>query len=118
MSHVQAAPASCRNSQSHATTLHSCLYSLFPRPLIELIRAGDHGEYEHVQADMPVGPVVRDQQPLSSLLAAPSSPDPQLDEYRTVVGELFPDGFVGLPIGDLADEERSTQGSTRRSTTM
>jgi hypothetical protein len=34
--------------------------------------------------------------------AISSLPNPQLDKYRTVVGELIPDGFVGLPIGDLA----------------
>jgi hypothetical protein len=35
--------------------------------------------------------------------AISSLPNPQLDKYRTVVGELIPDGFVGLPIGDLAE---------------
>jgi hypothetical protein len=31
----------------------------------------------------------------------PSLPHPQLDEHRTVIGELVPHRFVGLPVGDL-----------------
>jgi hypothetical protein len=35
--------------------------------------------------------------------AAPSSPNPQLNQHRAVVGECFPHRFVGLPIGEVAE---------------
>ena len=52
---------------------------------------------------MAVGPVIRNQQLPSSSPAAPSLPDPPLDEHRTVVGELIPHRFVLLTIGHLAE---------------
>jgi hypothetical protein len=33
----------------------------------------------------------------------PSLPDPQLNEHRTVVRKLIPDGFVGLAVGNVAE---------------
>ncbi len=55
--------------------------------------------------------------PLSSSPVARSLPDPQLDEHRTVVGELIPHRSVLLAVGDVAEGGAINPGSTRRSTT-
>jgi hypothetical protein len=41
--------------------------------------------------------------PATSSPAALSLPNPQPDEHPTVVGELIPNGFIGLAVGDLAE---------------